>query len=222
MRQFATEEEDAPEDIIVTCECNGTTEVCTDGTTTANAPACVPEDVEVTCECNGTAEVCSDGSSTENAVACTQSPTLSGPLLTGEVITLCDEVNRPVNLRLVTGADTVLISSELTNGNLMVSIGGTDISNTCQVNPSNATILTCTYPANVSIPAQRLVTYNGNQIDCFTFNGEEPGCTPPSTGEEPSIEEEPPTGPDTCDPNQPGTPCYCEQNPDNESCITED
>jgi len=217
-----TEEEDVPEDEIVTCECNGTTEVCTDGTTTANALACVPEEAEFTCECEGTTEVCSDGTSTENAVACQPpTPALSGPLLTGEVLTLCDTVNRPVNLRLVTGADTALISSELTNGNLMVSIGGTDISNTCGVNPGNATLLTCTYPANVSIPAQGLVTYNGSQIDSFTFNGEEPGCTPPSNGD--TTDGDTKNGePDTCDPTQTGTLCFCEQNPDDESCITSD
>jgi hypothetical protein len=79
-----TEEEDVPEDVIVTCACEGTVEVCTDGTTTTNAPACVPEEVEVTCECDGTTEVCSDGSSTENAVACTQPPALTGPLLTAK------------------------------------------------------------------------------------------------------------------------------------------
>ena len=212
------EEEDVPEDVIVTCECNGTTEVCTDGTTTANAPACVPEEVEVTCECDGTTEVCSDGRSTENAVACTQPPALTGPLLTGEVITLCDSVNRPVNLRLVAGADTTLISNELTNGNLMVSIGGTDISNTCGVNPSNATLLTCTYPAGISsFPSPGLLTYNGNQIDSFNFYGENDCTPPPSTGGDTTNEE-----PDTCDPNEPGTPCFCEENPFDESCATQD
>ena len=182
------------------------------------------QDVEVTCECDGTTEVCSDGSETANAEACASPPAFSGPLLTGEVLTLCDTINRPFNLRLVENADIELISTELTNGNLMVSIGGTDISSTCGVNPSNATLLNCTYPAGInSYPSPGLLTYNGNQIDSFDFYGENDCTPPPSTGGdttngEPDTQEEP----DTCDPTQPGTPCFCEQNPDDESCITSD
>ena len=172
------------------------------------------EEVEVTCECEGTTEVCSDGSSTENAVACTQPPVLTGPLLTGEVITLCDTVNRPINLRLVAGDDTALISSELTNGNLRVSIGGTDISNTCGVNPSNTTLLTCTYPAGISsFPSPGLLTYNGSQIDSFDFYGEN-DCTPPPSSNGAATTEEPPTGTSACDTEPDGFACFCETNED--------
>ena len=164
------------------------------------------QDVEVTCECDGTTEVCTDGTSTENAVACqtqepaANAPALNGPLLTGEVLTLCDEVNRPVNLRLVADADTALISSELANGNLMVSIGGTDISNTCGVNPGNASLMTCTYPAGISsFPSPGVLTYNGSQIDSFEFYGESK-CAPPPSTKEPPPTAPPPTAPPPTEP----------------------
>lgn len=183
----------APQDVVVTCECNGTTQVCTDGTSTANAEACQP------------------------SAPATNAPVLSGPLLTGEVITLCDTVNRPVNLRLVAGADTALISSELTNGNLMVSIGGTDISSTCAINPSNTTLLTCTYPAGISsFPSPGVVTYNGTQIDSFNFDGEN-GCMPPSNGNTSNgdtVNPGPSATPSACDADPNSFACYCETNTD--------
>ncbi len=200
-----TEEEDVPEDVIVTCECNGITEVCTDGTTTTNAPACVPEEVEITCECEGTTEVCSDGSSTENAEVCTQPPALTGPLLTGEVITLCDTVNRPVNLKLVAGTDNTLVMQELANGNLQILIGGTDISSTCKINPSNTTLLTCTYPAGItSLPAEGQEIYKSTVLQTFQFYGET-GCNAPSTGDNSQPDSEgtdpaPPEPPDATEP----------------------
>jgi len=194
----------------------------------------VPQDVEVTCECDGTTEVCSDGTSTANAEACqpqppqpqepaANEPTLSGPLLTGEVLTQCDTVYRPVNLRLVANADTALISSELTDGNLMVSIGGTNISDTCGINPVNATLLTCTYPAGISsFPSPGLLTYNGSQIDSFDFYGESDCQPPPSnnssgedtTNDNPIITEEPPAEPSACDTDPLSFACFCETNDD--------
>lgn len=100
-------------------------------------------------------------------------------MLTGEVITLCDTVNRPVNLRLVAGTDTNLVTQELANGNLHITIAGTDISSTCAINPSNTTLLTCTYPAGIlSLPVPGQVIYKSNVIQTFSFDGEN-GCTPP-------------------------------------------
>ena len=199
------EEEDVPEDVIVTCECNGTTEVCTDGTTTANALACVPEEVEVTCECDGTTEVCTDGTSTENAVACqpqepaANAPALSGPLLTGEVITLCDSVNRPVNLRLVAGTDNALVTQELANGNLQITIASQDISSTCIINASNTALLTCTYPSGITnLPAQGEVIYKTTVLQTFRFDGET-GCNAPSTGDNSQPDSED-TGPSPTEP----------------------
>ena len=171
-------------------------------------------DAEVTCECDGTIEVSSYGTQIDNASACIQLPALSGPLLTGDVYTLCDTSNRWVNLKLVAGTDNALVTQELANGNLQILIGGTDISSTCKINPSNTTLLTCTYPAGLtSLPAEGQVIYKTTVLQTFRFDGES-GCAGSSSGSTK-------TEPDTCDPNEPGTPCFCEENPYDESCATE-
>ena len=146
-------------------------------------------------------------------------PIFTSAVLTGDVYTLCDTVNRPVNLKLVAGTDNTLVTQELANGNLQILIGGTDISSTCQVSPSNTVILTCTYPAGItSLPAEGQVLYKKTALQTFRFDGES-NCTPPpkdnSSGGD-STENQPAA----CDPYEPGTPCFCEQNPYDESCAT--
>ena len=142
-------------------------------------------------------------------------PVFTSAVLTGDVYTLCDTVNRPVNLKLVAGTDNTLVTQELANGNLQILIGGTDISSTCKINPSNTTLLTCTYPAGItSLPAEGQVIYKTIVLQTFRFDGET-GCAGSSSGSTN-------TEPDTCDPNQPGTPCFCEANPYDESCATPD
>jgi hypothetical protein len=109
------------------------------------------------------------------------SPVLTTSVLTGEVITLCDTVNRPLNLRLVSGTDPALVTQELANGNLRILIAGRDISSTCKINLSNTSLLTCTYPDGItSLPAQSQVIYKSTVLKTFNFDGEN-GCTvPPS------------------------------------------
>ena len=176
-------------------------------------------------------------------------PVFTSAVLTGEVYTLCDTVNRPVNLKLVAGTDNTLVTQELANGNLKILIAKTDISKTCQVNPSNTALLTCTYPASLtSLPAEGQVLYKTIVLQTFRFDGEN-GCQPPpsnnssggdtSNGNPPAPEappssggdtsngnppatEPPPNEPPACDPNEPGTSCFCEENPFDESCATQD
>ena len=148
-------------------------------------------------------------------------PALTSAVLTGDMYTLCDTVNRPVNLKLVAGTDNALVTQELAAGNLQILIGGTDISSTCKINPSNTSLLTCTYPAGItSLPADGQVIYKTTVLQTFRFDGETGCAAPPSSGGSSSgdtIEQ-----PETCDPNQPGTPCFCEANPFDESCATPD
>jgi uncharacterized repeat protein (TIGR01451 family) len=128
-------------------------------------------------------------------------PALTTSVLTGEVLTLCDPVNRPVNLRLVDGTDTNLVTQELANGNLHILIAGQDISSTCAINPSNTTLLTCTYPSGLTtLPVEGQVVYNANVIQTFKFDGEN-GCTPPpSTGGGGGSDTNEPQ-PQSCDPH---------------------
>ena len=147
-------------------------------------------------------------------------PVFTSAVLTGDVYTLCDTVNRPVNLKLVAGTDNALVTQELAAGNLQIQIAGTDISSTCQVNPSNTTLLTCTYPAGLtSLPADGKVIYKTTILQTFRFDGETGCAAPPSGG---SSSGDTNNQPETCDPNQSGTPCFCEQNPNDESCATQD
>lgn len=97
---------------------------------------------------------------------------------------------------------------------MITSIGGTDISNICQVNPSNTTLLTRTHPTGInSFPSPGLITYNGNQIDSFNFYGENDCAPPASTGGNTSTEELP-TEPSACDTDPDGFERFCETKDD--------
>lgn len=103
-------------------------------------------------------------------------PVLATSVLTGDVYTMCDTSNRPVNLRLADGTDPALVTQELANGNLQILIASQDISSTCAISASNTTLLTCTYPAGLTtLPAEGQAVYEGTLIKTFRFDGET-GC----------------------------------------------
>jgi len=55
--------------VALTCRCQGTDYVCSDGSATYNSPRCAPA-VTPTCSCQGADYVCSDGTRSTNDIRC--------------------------------------------------------------------------------------------------------------------------------------------------------
>jgi len=101
--------------------------------------------------------------------ASTISPTVgtpSSPLFTGQV-TMCDTGANLISFRMVTPAP------DLTGKTLSVVIA--DQESTCQVNPTNTSLMTCTIPPGVTFPAQVVVSLDGAVVNDFIHEGI--GCT---------------------------------------------
>jgi hypothetical protein len=129
-------------------------------------------------------------------------PVLTTSVLTGDVYTLCDTVNRPVNLRLVDGTDPNLVTQELAAGNLNILIAQRNISSTCKINAANASLLSCTYPSGLTtLPAKGQVIYKNNVIKTFSFDGENGCAPPPSTSGSGAPSTGGSGGPAACDPH---------------------
>jgi hypothetical protein len=89
------------------------------------------------------------------------------PILTGEV-TYCAVKQHVISLRLVNGFNPQEFKHQLTMGGVALQ---------CAVNPSNTTLLTCSYPDTIKFPADVQVTLNGQVVNDFSYDGS--GCTAP-------------------------------------------
>ena len=90
------------------------------------------------------------------------SPTAAAPLLTGEV-TMCDQTTDLISFRIL---DT---AADLTNELVTVQIA--DQESTCAVNPVNTSLLTCTLPSLLTLPAQVVVSLDGAVVNDFQYDG---------------------------------------------------
>jgi len=100
-----------------------------------------------------------------------EAPAISGPVLSGQFSVFCDP-NHAINFRVADGTDTSLVSQEFTNGNLILTIAGQNVSSTCQLTPDQS-VLGCRYPDNIqNYPTQVQLNYSGNTLIQFAFYGE--------------------------------------------------
>jgi hypothetical protein len=90
------------------------------------------------------------------------SPTAAAPLLTGEV-TMCDQTTDLISFRIL---DT---AADLTDELVTVQIA--DQETTCAVNPVNTSLLTCTLPSPLTLPAQVVVSLDGAVVNDFQYDG---------------------------------------------------
>lgn len=129
------------------------------------------------------------------------------PYLAGTV-TACDAylryVNFPVNPDAPAGPPNVIFSGTTVDCSLV----------------NNGTILSCNYPEGLPFPFQVVALINDQPVNNFAFDGAICTTAAPqgpqgAQGSEGSVGE---PGPAACDPNQPGTPCFCVLNPSDESC----
>ena len=84
------------------------------------------------------------------------------PLLQGDV-TMCDVAADLINFRM---AEPV---PDLTGKALDVQIAGQQSS--CDINPVNTSLLTCTIPPSVTFPARIVVRLDGAVVNDFTYSG---------------------------------------------------
>jgi len=96
----------------------------------------------------------------------TVSPTAPAPLFTGQV-TMCDTGGNLISFRLVDSPP------DLTGKTLTVEIAGQPSS--CEINPVNPSLITCTLPPELTFPAQVVVNLDGAVVNDFTLDGI--GCT---------------------------------------------
>ena len=92
----------------------------------------------------------------------TVSPTSAPPLLTGQV-TMCDTSGNLISFRLVKPPP------DLTGRMLTVEIAGQE--NSCEINPVNPSLITCTLPPELTFPAQVVVNLDGAVVNDFTLDG---------------------------------------------------
>ena len=90
------------------------------------------------------------------------SPTAAAPLLTGEV-TMCDQTTDLISFRIL---DT---APDLTDELVTVQIAEQE--STCAVNPVNTSLLTCTLPSPLTLPAQVVVSLDGAVVNDFQYDG---------------------------------------------------
>jgi len=90
------------------------------------------------------------------------SPTAAAPLLTGEV-TMCDQTIDLISFRI---AET---APDLTDELVTVRIAEQET--TCDVNPVNTSLLTCTLPNPLTLPAQVVVSLDGGVVNDFQYDG---------------------------------------------------
>lgn len=90
------------------------------------------------------------------------SPTPLPPLLTGEV-TSCNRSTNLINFRMVESAP------DLTDKALMVLISEQE--STCDVNPLNPSLLTCTTVTPLTFPMRVIVQLEGAAVNDFTYDG---------------------------------------------------
>ena len=90
------------------------------------------------------------------------SPTAAAPLLTGEV-TMCDQTTHLISFRIL---DT---APDLTDELMTVQIA--DQETTSAVNPVNTSLLTCTLPSLLTLPAQVVVSLDGAVVNDFQYDG---------------------------------------------------
>jgi hypothetical protein len=83
-------------------------------------------------------------------------------LLTGRVL-MCDMGANLINFRMVQP------SPDLTGKTLTAQIDGME--SQCYVNQTNATLLTCTLPTEVTFPLRVVVSLDGAVVNDFTYDG---------------------------------------------------
>lgn len=107
------------------------------------------------------------------------------PMLTGEV-TMCDTENKLISLRIAEGVHVTQFNS------LETTIDGKAV--TCAVNPSNASLYTCSLPTPLLFPAQVTVVGDGSTLNDFLFDGS--SCI--SNNNPPNQDTEQPPAPPDC------------------------
>ena len=157
---------------------------------------------------------------TEEPVS-TEPPAAVMPSIMGGKVSYCAEVQgqKYLNLPFNSGADPALVQSKLDNGELTVQVG--NFNGSCRVDTAY-NLLVCAFPAstfpNFSSTAPNSiinVADNGTIIDVILFNNAcEAEQQPISSGDDDVIE----PGVPVCDPNEPGSTCFCALNPVDESC----
>ena len=90
------------------------------------------------------------------------SPTAAAPILTGEV-TMCDQTTDLISFRIL---DT---APDLTDELVTVQIAEQETA--CAVNPVNTSLLTCTLPSPLTLPAQVVVSLDGAVVNDFQYDG---------------------------------------------------
>jgi hypothetical protein len=90
------------------------------------------------------------------------SPNTLPPLLTGDV-TMCDQTTDLISFRMVESAP------DLTDKLVTVQISEQET--TCDVNPVNTSLLTCTLPSAVTFPATVVVSLDGAVVNELPYNG---------------------------------------------------
>ena len=90
------------------------------------------------------------------------SPTAPPPLLTGD-ITMCDQTTDLISFRIVESAPD--LTDEL------VTLQISEQETTCEVNPVNTSLLTCTLPGAVTFPATVVVSLDGAVVNEFQYDG---------------------------------------------------
>ena len=101
-------------------------------------------------------------------ISVTPEITLSAPapLLTGRV-TMCDTGINLISFRIIEPPP------DLTGKTLTVQIADQD--NSCSINPTNPSLMTCTLPPGVTFPAQVVASVDGVVVNDFVYDGL--GCT---------------------------------------------
>ena len=90
------------------------------------------------------------------------SPTAAAPLLTGEV-TMCDQTTDLISFRILDTAPD--LTGELVTARIA------EQESTCAVNPVNTSLLTCTLPSPLTLPAQVVVSLDGAVVNDFQYDG---------------------------------------------------
>ena len=97
-------------------------------------------------------------------ISVTPEITLSAPapLLTGRV-TMCDTGINLISFRIIEPPP------DLTGKTLTVQIADQD--NSCSINPTNPSLMTCTLPTGVTFPAQVVASVDGIVVNDFVYDG---------------------------------------------------
>ena len=90
------------------------------------------------------------------------SPTAAAPILTGEV-TMCDQTTDLISFRILDTAPD--LTGELVTARIA------EQESTCAVNPVNTSLLTCTLPSPLTLPAQVVVSLDGAVVNDFQYDG---------------------------------------------------